>query len=315
MSISGYTTVFRGEELQFPYKEAIKSLLGCCDEVVVLVTLKDGEDTDGTLANLQVMAEHDNRIKIYTQDWDRNEPLQDGLAKAKARSFCSGDWVIQIDADEILHEKDYQFYTEVPSKYPDNTLISVGCLDFFHTRRQIIVDGVANFKPRISKNLPNITHGLQKEFAEINIRTGKTVCSSMLSDGAGYINPETGEAVVADLFLIDSRIEEERQKAINEHQIYLNTYAEIIETTFNSLPYVFHYSCIDLDRKVNLQYKMWDGLWNLFAGKIDSIEEKSDIDNNLKREKVMHRINNTLTAIIDVSHPKVAEEYLSRIGK
>jgi hypothetical protein len=315
LSISGYTTIFRGEEFQFPYKESIKSLLGCCDEVVVLVTLKDGIDVDGTLSNLEVMHGHDDRIKIHTQNWDKDDPFQDGKNKTIARSFCTGTHLIQADADEILHPKDFEFFTKVPELYPDATLISVGCLDFFNTRNQIIVDGVDNYKPRISKNLPWLSHGVPAEFVERNPRTEKSICPSMKSDGAGYINIETGEAVNPDIYLIDHKIAEFRKLAVNNHQIYLNDYVDIIEQTFNQLPYVFHYSCIDVKRKVKLQLRMWESMWNLFAGNIDEFNELEDVEYRLVREKIMHRLNNCVSAYIDVQHPDMAEEYLSRIGK
>lgn len=315
MSISGYMTVFRGEEFQFPYKEGIKSLLGCCDEIVVLVTLKDNIDIDGTLANLNVMSSHDKRIKIFTRNWEKDNPLQDGENKAEARSYCRGDWLIQLDADEIIHPKDYNTYLNIPNLYPQNFLIAVGCLDFFNTRNQIIVDGVANYKPRMSKNISWLSHGLPKEFKELNLNTNKYVCPSMKSDGAGYINKDTGENVNADIWLIDDNIELLRRKSLDEHQIFLNDYSELIENNFNLLPYVFHYSCINLNRKVSLQHRMWDGLWNLFSGQKDFFEEKDSCSGRIRREKVMHRLNNTLTAWVDVQHPEMALEYLAKIGK
>ncbi|NHZ85235.1 MAG: hypothetical protein GWP19_05070 [Planctomycetia bacterium] len=315
MSISGYMTVFRGEEFQFPYKEGIKSLLGCCDEVIVFVTLKDNIDLDNTLANLKVMSEHDKRIKIFTQIWEKDNPLQDGESKAKARSYCNGDWLIQLDADEILHPKDFDFFINVPNIYQDKTLVGVGCLDFFNTRNQIIVDGVANYKPRISKNVSWLTHGLQTKFSEEHPITKKIICPSMLSDGAGYIDTRTGESFNADLWLIDFDIELLRKKSLDEHQINLTPYTELIENTFNKLPYVFHYSCIDLNRKVALQYRIWDALWNLFNGVNIDITEIDFCPGNLRREKVMHRLNNTITAWVDVQHPNMALEYLAKIGK
>jgi len=312
MFLSGYTTLMYGNKFNFPYKQCIRSMLACCDEVVVLVTLDNNEDKDGTLSCVQEMSKVDNRIKIFTQNWDRIEPLQDGLNKAKARSYCSGDYYLQLDADEVLHEKDNEFYKHIHELYPDNILIGVGGLDFFDSKTDIIYGGVANCKARISKNVSWLTHGLPKQFQGINERTNKVCCPSMLSDGAGYIDKETGEAYDADLWIINPKIEELRLLAKEGDLESLKEYSNLILESIKSLPFVYHYSCYSLFRKSLLKFQLWDSLWNLLQGTLDEIPIIDYIDINRIKEEINYKKQNIKYAeLYNIQHPIIMDEYFN----
>ena len=57
-----------GNERGYPWKISINSMLGFCDEVVVI----DGGSNDGTWEELQQMANNNNKLKIsqHVVDWD-----------------------------------------------------------------------------------------------------------------------------------------------------------------------------------------------------------------------------------------------------
>lgn len=104
MKVSGFTFVKDAIKYDFPVVESIKSMLPLCDEVYVNV----GVSEDDTLELIRSIKS--DKIKIIVSRWDPD-------FKAKGRILavqtniplyrCRGDWCIYLQADEVLHEKDY----------------------------------------------------------------------------------------------------------------------------------------------------------------------------------------------------------------
>jgi len=99
MRVSGFSLVANAVRLDFPVREALRSILPLCDELVVNV----GPPEDGTLDLIADMAEP--RIRVIRGDWDggRGGAV---LARETQRALdqVRGDWAIYIQADEVLHE-------------------------------------------------------------------------------------------------------------------------------------------------------------------------------------------------------------------
>lgn len=104
MKVSGFTFVRNALLFDYPFLESLSSLLPLCDEVVVAV----GRSDDQTLEKLRSL--HSPKITIVETVWD--EHLRTGgaiLAQQTniALNHVTGDWAIYLQADEVLHEKDY----------------------------------------------------------------------------------------------------------------------------------------------------------------------------------------------------------------
>ena len=104
MRVCGFTFVRNGVLFDYPFIESIQSLLPLCDQVFVAV----GDSDDDTMTRIQALA--DARIEIIPTTWDpslRTQGLilsqQTNIALARA----DGDWAVYLQADEVLHEKDY----------------------------------------------------------------------------------------------------------------------------------------------------------------------------------------------------------------
>lgn len=105
MKVSAFTYVRNGIQLDYPFIEAIKSVLPLVQECVVVI----GDSTDGTKQAVESL--NDNRIKIIDTVWDDNMRTG-GLIFAQQANIGldnvskDADWLFHIQADEVIHEKD-----------------------------------------------------------------------------------------------------------------------------------------------------------------------------------------------------------------
>lgn len=105
MRISGFSMCRNAELLYYPVKQSIESALPLVDEFVIAVG--KGEASDQTL---QVLGSIDSsKLKIIETEWDL-EAFRQGTVHAQqtdlAKQECTGDWLLYLQADEVLHEKD-----------------------------------------------------------------------------------------------------------------------------------------------------------------------------------------------------------------
>ncbi len=104
MKISGFTFVRNSLVFGYPLYESIHSLLPLCDELIVAAGKSD-DDTIPFLNNIL-----NSKIKIIETEWDHNLHKA-GMVYSQqtniALNACSGDWCIYLQADEVLHEEDY----------------------------------------------------------------------------------------------------------------------------------------------------------------------------------------------------------------
>ncbi|MEK6879812.1 MAG: glycosyltransferase [Nanoarchaeota archaeon] len=251
--ISGYATVYNALHLGYPVEESVLSMLGFADEVVIV----DGVSNDGTYELLQKLAEKDNRLKLYQNEWDWAEPGIDGQMKAFARALCESEFCWQQDIDEVVHEDDYQKIKMCAKKFPKDTdILHLPVIDLWGTNNEV-TGRKHHWKWRLSRNKPEITHGIQKDARLLNDKTGKTYSKKGMSDGCFYINVMTNEMLPHKGFWsqeLDMIRNTEPEK-----------YMDVMNNIFNQLPSVFHYSWFNLKNKINQLKKggTWDKLWSL----------------------------------------------------
>jgi hypothetical protein len=106
MKISGFSMVKNAGKLFYPLKESISSILPLVDEYVIAVGDNDADDTTlEIIENIQ-----SEKIKIIRTRWDiATYPGGSILAQQtdEAKKHCTGDWLLYLQADEIIHEKDH----------------------------------------------------------------------------------------------------------------------------------------------------------------------------------------------------------------
>ena len=104
MKISGFSMVKNADKLYYPIKQSIMSILPIVDEFVVAVGDCDNDDRTREI----IQSIDDPKVKIIDTVWDI-EKYPHGMENAHqsniAKNSCSGDWLIYLQADEVIHEK------------------------------------------------------------------------------------------------------------------------------------------------------------------------------------------------------------------
>ena len=116
--VSGYIMAWN----EFPnVRAAIFNILQYVDELIVL----DGGSTDGSLECYEKIARGDSRLKyavwmqegtFYGQGW------QHGERRNWCINACQHDWILTIDADELVGDTDKDYFREQESDLLMNTI-------------------------------------------------------------------------------------------------------------------------------------------------------------------------------------------------
>lgn len=99
MKLSGLTLVRNGFECGYTFIETIKTLEAICDEVIVC----EGYSTDNTF---EAIKQHkSDKTIIYQDEWQKSScGLEFARITNLGMSRCSGDYIMLLQADEIIHE-------------------------------------------------------------------------------------------------------------------------------------------------------------------------------------------------------------------
>jgi len=131
MFVSGFTFIRNGVKFDYPFTESVTSMLGVCDEVIVLV----GNSEDGTRKEVENIGS--SKIKIYDSVWD--DSIREGgkvLAVETDKAFSKispkADWAFYLQADEVLHEKYFPAIKEAMQKYKDDARVEGLLFDYLH---------------------------------------------------------------------------------------------------------------------------------------------------------------------------------------
>ncbi|MAH43390.1 hypothetical protein CL614_06790 [archaeon] len=278
-TISGYTTTYNCIDQSYPFVESISSMLGFCDQIVVI----DGGSTDGTWEELQTLAavQGDGRIVIHRQERDWNHKrfaVFDGLQKALARSMCTSEFCWQQDSDEIVHEKDYEKIKTLARTLPKQMdLVALPVIEFWGKKNKVRVD-VNPWKWRFSRNRPHITHGVP---AHLRVFDDEGMMFSKPgTDGCDYIRSDSFEPVQFNNFY-GKEHHDLRMSALNGSTEDLKAYAMWLMSVCSSLPSVIHYSWYDLSRKI----KTYRGYWSRHWQSLYNIEQDDTAENNMFFDK------------------------------
>lgn len=301
-TISGYTTTYNCVAQQYPFEECIKSMLAFCDEVCVV----DGGSTDGTWAKLVDLMHPDldklnhmehlrliediramgtspiqnklepTKIKLscIKRDWSHpRHAIFDGQQKAEARKMCTSEFCWQMDSDEIVHEDDIQKIMSLCSKIPKSIdVLALPVIEYWGDLSKVRID-VMPWKWRLSRNNPDITHGIPAHLRTYD--ENNELFAKQGTDGCDMIYASSGEPVPFVNFF-DANTNNVRQLALTSNEQALQNYQNWFEQVTNELPCVFHYSWLNIERKIKLYRDYWQNHWlGLYNKNTDDIPENN----------------------------------------
>jgi glycosyltransferase involved in cell wall biosynthesis len=129
MRVSGFSFIRNGVTFDYPFLESISSLLPLVDEFVIVV----GDSDDDTLERIQSL--RSPKIKIIETVWDPTLRTS-GMILAQqtniALSHVTGDWAFYLQADEVLHERDYEKIRNAMETYLHDDRVEGLLFSFLH---------------------------------------------------------------------------------------------------------------------------------------------------------------------------------------
>ena len=102
--VSGFTILRNGIRFGYPFEESIRSLLPLVDELHVGVGRSDDDSLE------RVRAIPSAKLRVFETEWDLQQRDGGRLLSQQtnlALDCCDGDWCFYLQADEVLHEEDY----------------------------------------------------------------------------------------------------------------------------------------------------------------------------------------------------------------
>ena len=282
-TISGYTTTLNCIDQSYPFEESILSMLGFCDQVVVV----DGGSTDGTIEALNKIADKNKNLIIHVQerDWDSKRfAVFDGLQKALARAMCTSEWCWQQDSDEVIHENDYHRVKALARNLPKSMdLIALPLVEFWGGPYKIRMD-INPWKWRMSRNRPHITHGIPKDLRCFD--NDGELYSKPGSDGCDYVRSDTYEPVpFVNFYTKDA--DDIRNSALNGNIDAIYDYNNWFMSVVQSLPSVWHYSWFDIERKIKTYRDYWSSHWQ----SLYDITQEDTAENNMFFDKAWTEVS------------------------
>lgn len=297
--ISAYTTTWNCIDGSYRFDKAIKSF-AWADEVIVV----DGGSTDGTREKLsELQKELGDHIKVYDMPIDLDDPGCDGQQKALARAMCMNPFLIQFDADEYCMG-DSVLWKSLVKDMPDNVdIYSLPVYEPLGNSKSLRTSSSFNiWKWRISRNKPEITHGIPKQD---RLEVDGKVYSKGNSDGCFPVHIASYD-MISHCFPKNWFTSELYQLRDSD----LDAYKNKLEDIFEFMPFVYHAGHVDLKSKIKLYLKTWHKFWCHLFNKDpeDPVNNKyfpgiaiSDVTEDMIKEKVEEITNSEKTIEVDAA--------------
>lgn len=283
MKISAYTTTKDCNKGKYPFIESITSILPIADEIIVY---DSSRENDGTLEELRNLEKLHKKIKVIHDDkldWTaRNHGINDGLAKALSRSHCTGTVLIQFDVDEIFHEKDIEKWKKLCVEFSTGNIevLHLPVIEFWG-KKKIRID-IGPTKERLTKNKPNITHGIP---GQLRYYKNGLLYSKQGSDGCNLIDSQTLLPIKQFMPSLDFSwsLREESRYDENSKEVYESWYKKFIINN-EKFPCVYHYSWFNIKRKLVTYKNFWANSWSSLYG--DESEKTNPMFPSIKNEDI-----------------------------
>ena len=131
----------------YPFLEAIVAALPLCDEILI----SEGYSSDETWPVLQALQKkYPDKLKLFRDSW--NTDINRGPILAKMTNIlkqrCLGDFCLNLQANEILHESSLDEIRYLPVQYP---AAEIFFLPFYNIIGSRLI-WIADFRKRLFRN-------------------------------------------------------------------------------------------------------------------------------------------------------------------
>ena len=126
--VSGLTILRSAPGYEYPIVECVRSMMPLVEEIVVVAHRGDA-------ALAPVRALDDPRIAVVESDWDESpEPGGRILARQTNRALarCRSAWALYLQADEVLHEADYDAIRSALARWDPAPRVDALSFRFLH---------------------------------------------------------------------------------------------------------------------------------------------------------------------------------------
>jgi len=146
--ISGFMVLKNALNQGYPFVEAVAASLPIVDEFLI----SEGFSADGTFEVLQRISQLNKKIKLVRQQWptDRKYSVIGEVTNA-IRTKCSYDYILSIQANEVIHEDCIELVKALPEICPNVETFSMPFVHFVKNYKFY-----EDFRLRFSKNLKGI---------------------------------------------------------------------------------------------------------------------------------------------------------------
>jgi len=131
MKISGFSFLRNGAKLHYPIIESIRSALPVVDEFVI--ALGDSDPDDDTREKIEAIGS--DKIILIDTVWNLDQ-FPNGTVYAQqtdvAKSHCTGDWLLYLQGDEVLHEDDAPRIRAACERWHDHPTVEAMLFDYHH---------------------------------------------------------------------------------------------------------------------------------------------------------------------------------------
>lgn len=282
ISLSAYLILRDGVKYDFPFEQSIRAAAGVADEVVVI----DGGSTDGTIEALEGLQGQVPELKVFKTKWDLNSPTLFGDEKTHARRFCEGNWLLQLDSDEIISEPYPGALRELIKQNIDADVLDIPVINFYGDDETIRIEPMS-WKWRVTRNDPNIVHGVHAAARRMDDQ-GRVVMDKRQSDGCEYIYADNLQVCRhKPVFDLEYEIKHQMVAKDHEDEEARKSHAEFLAEFVKNNCVVFHYSWRDLNRKKK-NGEFWD---ETFHGKLNATHNTTkDIEQRVEKGDMLVKV-------------------------
>jgi hypothetical protein len=163
-------------------------------------------------------------------------------------------------------------------------------IEYWGSEDKVRID-VNPWKWRLSRNKPNITHGIPRELRLTD--DDGNLYAAPGTDGCDYIDADTYERIAHASFYTNE-IHNVRIMAVQGNEQALSSYSEWFNNLVDVMPSVKHYSWLDIERKIKTYKNYWQQHWE----SLYDIKQEDTADNNMFFDKPWAEVSDEEIAVL-----------------